>query len=490
MVLYSLPIILNIYISIIMPYGPFYYGFSQWSIDRESECCKNRISRYLTTIERMDSTAKEEQLLVRIKELELENQRLKQDTISNQTLAPKKDEKLSLDEYERYGRQMIVPEFGSLPSQIKLRNAKILVVGVGGLGCPALLYLSAAGIGQIGIVDDDLVDKGNLHRQVLHTTETVGMAKCDSAKSHIAKLNPHVSVVTYPTRLDNTNAFEIFEQYDLILDCTDAPAVRYLINDVAVILGKTVVSGSGLKTDGQWTILNFENMGPCYRCFHPKPPAADSITSCQDGGVIGPAIGIIGLNMALETIKVLTGYYLSQNFKPFMCAFYGYQFQQYRTFKMRGKQSLCEVCGDAPTVTRDIIESNQLDYHVFCGRSEPYQLQDNLRVSVQEYKNHIQNNTESLLIDVRPKEQFDIASLPNSINIPWGSDFRKRDLIDDLLPDPFQKDTKTFVICRFGNDSQIAAQTMLDKFGFTDIHDIRGGVSKWSEQIDQMFPRY
>lgn len=431
----------------------------------------------------MDCT--KEELLQQIEALKLENNKLKNATRSSVEQLVDFDDKLSLDEYRRYGRQMIVPEFGALKSQIKLKSSKILVIGAGGLGCPALLYLAASGIGQIGIVDNDTVDVSNLHRQVLHTTETVGMLKCDSAKLYLNKLNPHVNIVTYPLRLANDNAFEIFEQYDLILDCTDAPAVRYLINDVAVLLGKTVVSGSGLKTDGQWTILNYDKKGPCYRCFHPKPPAADSVTSCQDGGVIGPAIGIIGLNMALETIKVLTGFY-STLFKPFMCAFYGYQTNQYRTFKMRGRQASCDVCGENPTITKQIIESNQLDYHVFCGRSQQYFLPDDLRVSVEEYA---KKQTDTILIDVRPKEQFEVASLPNSINIPWGNSFLKLLLLDDYLPNA-SKDVPIYVVCRFGNDSQIATKTIRETFGFNNVKDIIGGLNKWSDEIDENFPKY
>lgn len=431
----------------------------------------------------MDST--KEELLNQIEALKLENQRLKQASNVYDREVSKIDDNLSLDEYKRYGRQMIVPEFGALKSQIKLKSTKILVIGAGGLGCPALLYLSASGIGNIGIVDNDTVDVSNLHRQVLHTTETVGMLKCESAKSYINKLNPHVNVTTYPIRLANDNAFEIFEQYDLILDCTDAPAVRYLINDVAVLLGKTVVSGSGLKTDGQWTILNYDNKGPCYRCFHPKPPAADSVTSCQDGGVIGPAIGIIGLNMALETIKVLTGFYES-SFKPFMCAFYGYQSNQYRTFKMRGRQASCEVCGEKPSITRELIESNQLDYHIFCGRSEQYYLPKDSRVTAKEY---VKGQNNSILIDVRPKEQFEVAALPNSINIPWGNSFLKLPLLKDHLPNT-SKDDPIYVICRYGNDSQIATKTIKESFGFTNVKDIIGGLNAWSDEIDENFPKY
>ncbi|EGV64082.1 molybdopterin or thiamine biosynthesis adenylyltransferase [Yamadazyma tenuis] len=391
---------------------------------------------------------------------------------------------LSLEEYMRYGRQMIVPEFGALESQLVLKRSKILVVGAGGLGCPALLYLTAAGVGEIGIVDNDIVDVSNLHRQVLHSTDTVGMLKCHSAAVMLARLNPHVTVKEYPIRLANDNVFEIFEKYDLILDCTDAPAVRYLVNDAAVILNKTVVSGSGLKTDGQWTILNFAGVGPCYRCFHPKPPAPDSVTSCQDGGVLGPAIGLIGINMALETIKVLTGHYKPEQFQPFMCAFYGYHFQQYRTFKMRGRQKSCQVCGEQPTVTRTLIERGELNYQVFCGRSEPYTLPNELRVSVEEY--HQNGGT---LIDVRPAEQFSVVALPNSVNIPWGNEFLKLESLESYLPG-VPKDKAIFVVCRYGNDSQIATKTIREKFGFTNVRDIKGGLNRWSEEVDKDFPKY
>ncbi|KAG7691575.1 hypothetical protein KL930_005205 [Ogataea haglerorum] len=211
---------------------------------------------------------------------------------------------LSLNEYLRYGRQLIVPEFG-LQGQISLKESRVLVVGAGGLGCPALQYLVGAGFGTVGIVDHDTVDMSNLHRQTLHTTETVGMLKCESAKLQLAKLNPLVQINTHPVALSQDNSFGIFEQYDIVLDCTDTPATRYLINDTAVLLGLTIISGSGLKTEGQLSILNFNNTGPCYRCFYPTPPPPSSVTACSDGGVLGPIIGIMGVMMALEAIKVV-----------------------------------------------------------------------------------------------------------------------------------------------------------------------------------------
>ena len=228
--------------------------------------------------------------------LKLENAVLRKQLASNNNKNGTSDSPhpLSLEEYRRYGRQMIVEDIGGLKSQLKLKAAKVLVIGAGGLGCPALPYLTGAGVGTIGIVDNDVVDTSNLHRQVLHDSTKVGMLKCESAKQVLNKLNPHVEIVTYPVRLDYSNAFEIFEKYDCVLDCTDTPLTRYLISDVAVNVGIPVVSASGVGTEGQLTILNFQNEGPCYRCFFPTPPPPTSVSSCSEGGVIGPCIGLVG----------------------------------------------------------------------------------------------------------------------------------------------------------------------------------------------------
>ncbi|RLV93962.1 Adenylyltransferase and sulfurtransferase UBA4 [Spathaspora sp. JA1] len=434
------------------------------------------------------------ELLERIAALELENSRLRDNQTPQQEL-PKPSSSsnttntLSLEEYKRYGRQMIVPQFGSLPSQLRLKQSKILVVGAGGLGCPALLYLSAAGIGTIGIVDDDVVDISNLHRQVLHTSDNVGMHKCESAKRYITRLNPHVDVETYPMRLNNDNAFSIISKYDLVLDCTDHPAIRYLINDVCVILNKTIVSGSGLKSDGQLSVLNFQTQGPCYRCFYPQPPSPDSVTSCSDGGVIGPAIGLVGTSMAVETIKILTGYYTSDNFKPFLSVYSGYPYQQFRMFKMRGKQKNCVVCGENPSVTREKIESNELNYSVFCGRVTFPTLENQYRISPSEYNQSFQNKEKHVLIDVRPKEQFSITSLPNSVNIEWDPIFRKANSLTEYLPAGTSKDDSIVVVCRYGNDSQLAVRKLQD-LHYSNVKDIIGGLSKWSEDVDQSIPQY
>lgn len=442
-----------------------------------------------------------EELLRRIEQLEIENETLRQGPLQYEApnkakssdyhaAFPKIDNNFSLDEYKRYGRQMIVPEFGSLKSQIKLKNASLLVIGAGGLGCPALLYLSAAGIGKIGIIDDDIVDVSNLHRQVLHTTDSVGMYKCASARNQILKLNPHTIVETYPYRLTNTNAFDIIDKYDLVLDCTDTPATRYLINDVSVLCSKTIVSASGLKSDGQLTVLNFNKIGPCYRCFYPKPPNPETVTTCSDGGVIGPAIGIMGVTMAMEAIKVLTGFYTNENFTPFLSQYSGFPQQTLRVFKMRNKQNNCVVCGPRATISKQSISSNEIDYASFCGKINTNVLDSKYRLSPKEFS-VLERKGNSVLLDVRPHEQYQITCLPNSINIPWDPILIKSTKIDEYLPSNFDPESDDiFVICRYGNDSQLAVKKLREEFNYAKVRDIKGGLNKWSDEINSHIPKY
>lgn len=433
-------------------------------------------------------------LIARIQALEAENNLLKARNASQKPyteLYPKLDAHFSADEFRRYGRQMIVPEMGSLEGQKRLKNTRVLVVGAGGLGCPALLYIAAAGVGAIGIVDADTVDVSNLHRQVLHTTENVGMLKCESAKRYIERLNPHVKVESYPFRLSNDNAFGIVRNYDIVLDCTDAPTSRYLINDVSVLCGKTVVSGSGLKADGQLSVLNFDQTGPCYRCFYPKPPSPESVTTCSEGGVIGPAIGLVGVTMAMETVKIATGYY-EGGFQPFLSQYSAYPQQKLRVFKMRSKVASCAVCGSSPTISEKAIVLNEIDYAAFCGKLSPNVLQPQYRVSVKElYQIMNSHSVHPLLLDVRPKEQYGITRLQDSVNIQWDPDFSKLDSLDGYLPAGFDKKRDpVLVICRYGNDSQLAARKLLEELHFGNVKDVKGGLNKWSEEIDPKIPIY
>lgn len=437
----------------------------------------------------------DQQLYERIRQLEEENERLKKQLRSqNDFLTPLKDDSVdpdfSLEEFRRYGRQMIVPEFGSLEAQRKLKHAKVLVVGAGGLGCPALLYLTAAGVGRIGIVDNDTVDVSNLHRQVLHTSDSVGMLKCESAKQYLSRLNPNVEIVTHSVRLDNGNIFGIFASYDYIVDCTDAPAIRYLINDAAVLTGKTVISGSGVKTDGQFTILNFQNTGPCYRCFYPQPPKPESVSTCGDAGVFGPAIGLTGISLASETLKVITGHY-NTTFKPFLAMYSAYPVLVLRQFKMRGRQANCAVCGTLATITREMIESGKVNYSEFCGSNIIHGLAANLRLEATEASQRLQVEKASLLIDVRPPEQYQITHIDGAVNIDWSLRLSKIDSIDELLPKSFDKSKdRTYVMCHYGNDSQLATKKLIEELGFNEVYDIKGGINKWSEEVDRSIPKY
>lgn len=427
-----------------------------------------------------------------LRALKLENARLRKKLEENDQVSD--EYPMSLEEYKRYGRQMIVEGTDGIKGQIKLRNAKVLVVGAGGLGCPVLPYLAGAGVGKIGIVDNDVVDTSNLHRQVLHDTTKVGMLKCESAKQVLNKLNPHVEVVTYPVRLDGKNAFGIFQGYEYVLDCTDTPLTRYLISDVAVNLGITVVSASGLGSEGQLAILNFRNIGPCYRCFYPTPPSPNSVSSCQEGGVIGPCIGLVGTMMAVETLKLILGVYTEETFQPFLKVYSGFPDQSLRTFKMRGRQDNCACSGKNPTVTREAIESDAINYNLFCGSRNYNVCTSDERISVEKFENEYQNPSgfDHILLDVRPHHHYDISHMPGSYNITVKE---LRDMEGELprleteIPN-ISTDSEVVVMCRYGNDSQLATRLLKDKFGLTNVRDVKGGFFNYIDEIDPSIPKY
>lgn len=431
-------------------------------------------------------------VLQELKALKLENAKLKQQLDHERGINSQLP--MALEEYRRYGRQMIVEETNGVQGQLKLRNANVLVVGAGGLGCPALPYLAGAGIGHIGIVDNDTVDTSNLHRQVLHDSTKVGMLKCESAKEVLNKLNPHVKVTTYPVRLSCENAFEIFENYDYVLDCTDTPLTRYLISDVAVNLGITVISASGLRTEGQLSILNFQNVGPCYRCFYPTPPPPNSVSSCQEGGVIGPCIGLLGVMMAVETIKLILGVYTKDNFKPFLMQYSGFPQQTLRTFKMRDRQKSCISCGESPSVTRSAIETGKISYDLFCGSRDYNVCSSEERISVEEFENNYRTreNPEFILLDVRPQHHYQISHLPNTFNLTV-KDLRNMDgdlsKLQDSIPH-LHKGSEVLVMCRYGNDSQLATRLLKDQFGVSNVKDVRGGLFKYIDDVNPSLPKY
>ncbi|KAJ5758403.1 hypothetical protein N7520_005559 [Penicillium odoratum] len=434
------------------------------------------------------------------------------------------------EEYRRYGRQMIVPQVG-LPGQLKLRSAKILLVGAGGLGCPAAQYLAGAGIGTLGLIDGDKVEISNLHRQILHRSHNVGKYKVDSAIESLRELNPHVNYVAHRTHLTPGEAPSIFREYDVILDCTDNPASRYLISDTAVVMGKPLVSASALRTEGQLMVLNYpprppgdKDGGPCYRCVFPKPPPADSVVSCADGGIIGPVVGTMGVLQALEAIKVITRpdvdvlEHTPQRDPPALHIFSAYSNPLFRTIRLRSRRNNCAVCSAGATVSLDTIKSGSTDYIFFCGSmSLPSLLEPEERLSPQEYhQRHPQSGYEQppskthTMIDVRDQAQFGICNLENSVNIPISQILAsgptataqksqaggcESEVPSWLPPDiSLTSNDPIYVVCRLGNDSQTAVKKMkdlgLDRNGQRFIGDIRGGFRAWREQIDPDWPDY
>ncbi|KAI7902200.1 uncharacterized protein BX663DRAFT_512078 [Cokeromyces recurvatus] len=339
----------------------------------------------------------------------------------------KKVDKLTNEEIFRFGRQLVTPGFG-YESQLKLRNTTFLVVGAGGLGSAVTLYLGAAGVGRLGIVDHDTVDTNNLHRQVIHTQARKGVNKAVSATISIKAVYPDADVIPYAYTLDRTNALELIKQYDIIVDATDNIATRYLLSDAAVLAGKPVVSGSALRNDGQLTVYNYKG-SPCFRCLHPVPPPPTAVGKCVDHGVLGVVPGIIGTLEAIEAIKVALNEPSLE--KPSFLIFSGMSNPMFRTMRLREKKKDCAICGENPTMTELI------DYVQFCQGAandkvtDEHILRQDERISVQEYcdcrlKDH-------LLIDVRPPVQFGICSLPNSVNIPIDQLENKMEQVKDLI---------------------------------------------------------
>ncbi|KAL9477436.1 hypothetical protein ACSS6W_007277 [Trichoderma asperelloides] len=412
--------------------------------------------------------------------------------------------KWPLDEhdYQRYSRQMIVPNFG-LQGQLNVKQAKVLLVGAGGLGCPAAAYLAGAGVGTLGLVDGDAVEVSNLHRQVAHSTGRVGMMKVDSAVA----LNPTITYNAHATHLTPLNAEEIVSQYDLVLDCTDHPTSRYLISDICVLLSKPLISASAFQTSGQLIVLNNPpGKGPCYRCVFPKPPPPESVVGCGEGGIIGPVVGTMGVLQALEAIKLIVrGDHLQRSEangqgeevkQVGLLLFSAMGDVPFRTVRMRGKKKGCFACsGDGTALTLNELKTS-MDYVQFCGVNQPVKLlQPEERISVAEYERISQQHKNHLLLDVREKEHFGVCNIKGSINVPisrftahrgQGSD------LSDLIPGDVSPDAPIYIVCRVGNDSQIAAKKLkdlgVDRNGERFIGDIFGGLKAWKETIDPSLP--
>lgn len=392
---------------------------------------------------------------------------------------------LHSDDYQRYGRQMILDGFG-LEAQLKLQNSSVVVIGAGGLGCPALQYLAAAGVGRLGIIDHDTVELSNLQRQILHTDKTIGSPKAVSAARAIAALNPRVNIDVCPTALDSSNALSILAPYDVILDCTDNAPTRYLLSDSAVRLKKPLVSGAAQKFDGQLCIYNLGDDGPCYRCIFPKPPAPEMAGSCEETGILGAVTGIIGNLQALETIRLITGLH---DGKASLLLFSALSVPPFRTVKLRSRKPTCAACGIEGQKIGTIEET---DYVAFCGGARPNWLERGLevgrpesRIHVKELKSVFESNINHTIIDVRPRTEFGICRLPRSTSIPLNI------LLANPAPHlPSDKSCQVFVLCRLGNDSQIAADAIRAVDSNLIVKDVVGGLRAWSNEIDPTFPVY
>ncbi|KAE9381236.1 molybdenum cofactor synthesis protein [Stipitochalara longipes BDJ] len=419
---------------------------------------------------------------------------------------------LELEEYKRYGRQMIVPNIG-IQGQLRLKAASVLIVGAGGLGCPAAAYIAGAGVGTIGIVDGDTVETSNLHRQILHSTAKVGMKKVDSAIDFLTSLNPNLRYIAHDEHLSPQNAKEIVENYDLVLDCTDHPTSRYLISDICVLLHKPLISASALRTDGQLIVLNSPPLpagdasgGPCYRCVFPKPPPAESVVSCGDGGILGPVVGIMGVLQALEAVKLIAAGKLragegERAAEASMLLFSANSNPPFRSVRLRARRPKCFACSADGGLTLESLSSGSLDYVLFCGVTAPVKiLAPEERIEAREYERIVKEEMEKehLLVDVREKVQFDICSIGGSINVPFSTLQGNPALAAEgerpvWIPEVLPSDAPIYIVCRLGNDSQVIARKLkesgLDKDG-RYIGDIKDGLKAWKEQVDTSWPEY
>ncbi len=386
------------------------------------------------------------------------------------TLATPQAVTLNNEEILRYSRHVILPEVG-MEGQLKLKRARVLCVGAGGLGSPLSLYLAAAGVGTLGIVDFDVVDVTNLQRQVIHGTSDVGRKKLDSAEETLREINPNVEVRKFETRLSSGNALEIFRDFDVIADGTDNFPTRYLVNDACVLTGKPNVYGSVFRFEGQASVFATKD-GPCYRCLYPEPPPPGLVPSCAEGGVLGILPGLIGVIQATETIKLIVGVGEPLIGRLLLVDALSMRF---RELKLR-KNPDCPVCGVNPRV-RELI-----DYNQFCGvRGEeaaaPSTVTD---MTVEELKQRLDRGDDLFVLDVREPHEFQICNLGGHL-IPL-NDLPKR--VGEL-----DASREIVVHCKMGGRSAKAVD-FLKQSGFSRVHNLAGGINAWSERIDPKLPKY
>ena len=379
----------------------------------------------------------------------------------------------SQNEIQRYSRHLIMPEVG-MTGQKKLKSASILLIGAGGLGSPLGLYLAAAGIGRLGLVDFDVVDHSNLQRQVLHTTADVGRSKLQSAAEHLQAINPEVELDLYETHISSANAMELMGPYDIVIDGTDNFPTRYLVNDACVLLGKPNVYGSIFRFDGQASVFHPPH-GPCYRCLFPEPPPPGMVPSCAEGGVLGILPGTIGVIQATEAVKLILGTGKSLIGRLMI---YDALDMTFREMKIR-RNPECPLCGENPTI-KELI-----DYEQFCGIPSQHEdtvlSEPNWEISVADLHAQIQGDPKPFILDVRNPVEYEICKLPESVLIPLSQLPQRTGELDP--------DQEIIVHCKTGQRSAHAVE-FLREAGFQKVKNLLGGIEAWAEEIDTDMPTY
>lgn len=388
---------------------------------------------------------------------------------------------LSPEELRRYNRHIILPQIG-LEGQRRLKDSSALIIGVGGLGSPLALYLAAAGIGRLGLVDYDRVEESNLQRQVLHTTSTLGKSKLESARGHLLDLNPHLQIDLHDLKLSSANARSILKDYQVIADCSDNFPTRYLVNDAAVLTNRPVVYGSIFQFEGQLSVFHY-NGGPCYRCLYPEPPAPGAVVSCTEGGVLGVLPGVIGALQANEAIKILAGIGSVATGRLLVYDALELKFRELH-FERNAE---CAICGTRPSITELI------DYHRFCGVAEEKDAaeikpaQNPYEITVQELHERLGQTDENrpgidfIILDVREPHEYEISRLRNSKLIPLSE-------LDARL-DELDREKEYVVHCKMGGRSARAVEFLRSQ-GFSHVKNLVGGINAWAAEIDPDMPTY
>jgi molybdopterin/thiamine biosynthesis adenylyltransferase/rhodanese-related sulfurtransferase len=380
---------------------------------------------------------------------------------------------LTVDEVRRYSRHLIIPEVG-MTGQKRLKNAKVLCVGAGGLGSPALLYLAAAGVGTLGVIDFDVVDESNLQRQIIHGQSDVGRLKAESARDSVNEINPYVHVQVHTEALTTDNVMEIFSGYDLIVDGTDNFATRYMVNDACVLLGKPYVWGSIFRFDGQASVF-WAEYGPCYRCLYPDPPPPGMVPSCAEGGVLGVLCGSIGSIQVTEAIKLITG--IGESLAGRLMIYDALE-MSYRTVRVR-KDPECAICGKNPTIT------GLIDYEAFCGAvsADAAEAASGSTITATELKGMLDRGDNIFLVDVREPNEYEIVSIPGATLIP------KDQFLTGAALEKLPQDKRIVLHCKSGARSA-EALAVVKNAGFSDAVHVGGGVLAWVNQVDPSLPTY